>query len=238
MHEIGAREGVRRSHYSTASFPMIESASWSQARIRQSVLRLENDQTIILGSLDLSEPCGPHARDKLYSQAYLEKVRPPSWPRPPRNGLNRVLPSSQIQNHIPCSSAGSVQVPGLHDVLESFHEKTGKLYLSEGDIRCIMNEKKKFITLNSKVQPVAIRKSIAACYKDVLQKKRLTYENQSYRKLRLLFLILWVFAHLFFESGLILGELLQWAAVDWRKLLLLKARKRYIRLLSARKNVH
>ena len=78
VHKIGAREGVRRSYYSTASLPIIESASWFQARIRQSIQRLENDQAIILGSLDMSRPKGPKAEFKRESQTYFEKVRPSS----------------------------------------------------------------------------------------------------------------------------------------------------------------
>lgn len=78
VHKIGAREEVRRSYYSTASFPVIESASWFQARIRQLIQRLENDQAIILGSLNMSRPKGPRASIKRDSQAYFEKVRPSS----------------------------------------------------------------------------------------------------------------------------------------------------------------
>lgn len=73
VRKIGAREEVRRSYHSTASCPVIESASWFQARIRQSIQRLENDQAIILGSLNMSRPKGPRASIKRDSQAYFEK---------------------------------------------------------------------------------------------------------------------------------------------------------------------
>jgi hypothetical protein len=140
VHKIGAREGVRSSYYSTASFPIVESASWFQARIRQSIQRLENDQAIILGSLDMNRPKGPKAEFKRESQAYFEKVRPSSWPRPSWNGLNQVLPSAQAQ--ILHSREASIAVQGLCDALRLFHEKTGKVHLDAWDIRCILSENK------------------------------------------------------------------------------------------------
>ena len=218
VHKIGAREAVRRSYYSTASLPIIESASWFQARIRQSIQRLENDQAIILGSLDMSRPNGPKAEFKRESQAYFEKVRPSSWPRPSWNGLNQVLPSAQAQ--ILHSQKASIAVQGLCDALRLFHEKTGKVHLDAWDIRCILSENKGFMSSSRYILPSSAGEFVRICYGDVLRKKSLTYESRSCQTLRLLFPILWSLTQHFDESGLILGEhnaecILHWAAVDW-----------------------
>ncbi|KAH8879477.1 hypothetical protein GQ53DRAFT_37369 [Thozetella sp. PMI_491] len=111
VHKIGRQEGVQRSYYSLASFPLIEESSWYQARIKQSIQRLENDQVIILDSLSFEGPDASSQRTKILIEAsrnYTKVVRPHTCPSPPWHGLNRVLPSTQRQQVI---SKGSDLLP-------------------------------------------------------------------------------------------------------------------------------
>jgi len=218
IHEVGTRVGVRRTYYSTASFPVIRSPSWFQARIKQSIQRLENDQVIILASLGMYELKGPKARYIWASQVYAENVRPSSWPRPPCTGLNKVSPSTQSQTLL--SQGASIAIPGLSNALRQFHEKTGKIHLDISDIRSILSENRGFVSSNGHTLPEKIRSTVRICYGKVLRENGLAYENRSGQALRLIFPILWGLAQHFIESGLILGErdseyVLHWTAVDW-----------------------
>ena len=78
VHEVGVRVGVRRTYYSTASFPVITSSSLFQARIKQSIQRLENDQVIFLASLGIDKQTRNLAHRKQASRVYMKALRPSS----------------------------------------------------------------------------------------------------------------------------------------------------------------
>lgn len=222
VHTIGAREEVPRSYHSTASFPVIESASWFQARIRQSIQRLENDQAIILGSWNMSRPKGPRA-SIITGLSSIFRKKCGHLPGPVLRGMafNQVLPSSRAQQlH---SQSPSIAVQGLCDALRLFHEKTSEVHLDAWNIRCIFSENEGLIKSSRHILPSSVRQFVRMCYADVLRKKGLKYERRSCQMLRLLFPILWGLAQPFDASGLVLGEydaehILHWAAVDWCRL--------------------
>lgn len=111
LGHFGRQEGVQRSYYSLASFPLIEESWWYQARIKRSIQRLENDQLIILESLSFDGPDASGTRTKILIEASrnsTKAVRPHAYPSPPWHGLNRVLPSTQRQQVL---SKGSDLLP-------------------------------------------------------------------------------------------------------------------------------
>jgi len=205
VHEVGVRVGVRRTYYSTASFPVITSSSLFQARIKQSIQRLENDQVIFLASLGIDKQTGNLAHRKQASRVYMEVLRPSSWPSPPWAGLNKVLPSTQ--SLVLVSHEAPTTTSDLYDVLRQFYGKSGRLHLGASDLRIILDENKGHLPPNWHDLPEYIRFHLTrGYYNNVLQENGMAYENYRSQSLRTIFPILWGLAQHFTESGLILGE--------------------------------
>ena len=218
VHEMGVRTGVRRTYYSTASFPVIPFPSEFQRRIKQAILRLENDQAIMLDSLHRGKISGRYVPQKQSSRIYMQRMRPVSWPRPPWTGLNRVLPSTQ--NQAAFSTGTSTELSCVYDTLRKFHEKTGKIHLDASDIQSIFEEKEKSASWNGVVLPPLVDPFMRRCFGRVLRDSGLVYETQNGRDIRFLLPILWGLAQHIKESDLILGEqndgyIIDWIAVDW-----------------------
>jgi hypothetical protein len=218
VHRVAMRTGAARTYYSTASFPVIQFASPFQARIKQTIQRLESDQVIMLMALSMDEATGRSAPYKQASQIYLENVRPSSWPCPQWIGLNRVLPMSQ---NITLFSNGSFGANSdLCDALRQFYHQTGKHSLEMLDIQSLIGDSGNFISMNEQGVPGSVQNTVRKLYNDVLRENGLAYENTQARATRLLLPILWGLARHLTEAGLILGErnseyILHWAAVDW-----------------------
>ena len=218
VHEIGVRTGVRRTYYSTASFPVISFPSQFQRRIKQAILRLENDQAIMLDSLHRGKISGDYAQQKQSSRIYMKKMRPLSWPRPPWTGLNRVLPSTQRQAGL--STGTSTALSCVYDTLRKFHEKSGKIHLDASDIQSILKEKEKSVSWNGAILPPYVDMFMRQCFRKVLRDSGLVYETGYGQHIRSLFPILWGLAQHIKESDLILGEqnegyIIHWIAIDW-----------------------
>ena len=212
-HEVGARVGVRRTYYSTASFPVIQSPSLFQAQIKQSLQRLENDQVIILASLGMDEPKGPRARYKYGSRVYIKNVRPSSWPGPPWwTGLSRVLPSTQLQTLYSKRLSSAVQ--GLCEALQRSSKKTGKTHFYEGDIPSFLDRKWGFRFSNRPGLLEKVQRIMRSCDSEVLRERGLAYETRSGQTLQLMFAVLWGLAQHLDESQNP-EYVLQWTAVDW-----------------------
>lgn len=192
VHKIGRQEGVQRSYYSLASFPVIEDSSWYQARIKQSIQRLENDQMIILGSLSFDDPDASGPRTKILIEAsrnYTKAVRPHACPRPPWYGLNRVLPSTQQQQVL---SKGSDLLPSeLQQALEHYHTTTNKRCLGVNDIQCLLEKDGKLPRLiEPTTAPTNLVIWLRAHYQRILKERGLQYEAQG-EYVRRIFPILW-----------------------------------------------
>ena len=218
VHEIGVRTGVRRTYYSTASFPVISFPSQFQGRIKQAIHRLENDQAIMLDSLHRGKISGESAQRKQDSQVYIEKVRPLSWPRPPWTGFNRVLPSTQGQAGL--SKGTSTATSCVYDLLRNFHEQTGKIYLDASDIQSMLKEKETCVSWDGVILPPDVGSIMRRRFREVLRDNGLVYETRNGQHIRSLLPILWGLAQHIKESDLILGErnegyILHWIAVDW-----------------------
>lgn len=220
VHEIGVRPGVRRTYYSTASFPVISFPSQFQRRIKQAIHRLENDQAIMLDSLHRGKIRGGDLSKQLkqHSRIYMEKMRLLSWPRPPWTGLNRVLPSTQRQTG---SSAGTpTALSCVYDTLRKFHEKSGKIHLDASDVQSILEEKEESGSWNGVILPPYVDTFMRQCFRNVLRDNGLVYETGHGQRIRSLFPILWGLAQHVKESDLILGEqnegyIIHWIAIDW-----------------------
>ncbi len=218
VHEIGVRTGVRRTYYSTASFPVISFPSQFQGRIKQAILRLENDQAIMLDSLNRGMISGMYDQQKQNSRIYMTKMRPLSWPRPPWTGLNRVLPFTQGQAGL--STGPSTAESCVYDTLRKFHEKSGKIHLDASDIQSILKEMEKSVSWNGVILPPYVDALMRRCFRKVLQERGLVYETPKGRHIRDLLPILWGLAQNIKESDLILGEqnemyIVHWIAIDW-----------------------
>ena len=212
VHEIGVRPGVRRTYYSTASFPVIPSPSQFQRRIRQAIHRLENDQVIMLDSLHRGKISRGYAQQKQISRIYMKKMRPLSWLRPPWTGLNRVLPSTQKQAVL---STGTSALSCVYDTLRKFHEKSGKTHLDASDIQSILEEKEKSASWNGVLLPPRVDSFMRLCFGKVLRDSGVVYDTHRGRDIRSLFPILWGLAQHIKESDLVLGEQNEGYIIDW-----------------------